>query len=90
VARPACHDTFSDPGATSCLILDVAMPGMSGPQLQRELVRGGHAIPTIFITAQADETARQRLLSEGAIECLFRPFTGQQLCAALAAAFKSN
>ncbi len=48
------------------------MPGMTGPDLQRELVRQGHRIPVIFITADADESVRSRLLAEGAVDCLFQ------------------
>jgi FixJ family two-component response regulator len=72
--------------ATRCLLLDIAMPGMSGPELQRELTLRGHAIPIIFITARGDETVRQQLLEQGAVECLFKPFSEQQLRAALDAA----
>src|SRR3954471_13362594 len=49
-------------GQTKCLILDVAMPGMSGPDLQRELTRRRHALPIVFVTAQRDETIRPRVL----------------------------
>jgi FixJ family two-component response regulator len=72
--------------ATECLILDVAMPGMSGPELQRELLRRGYSIPTIFITARTDECVRSELLSQGAVDCLFKPFGDQALSAALEAA----
>ena len=68
---------------TECLILDVAMPGMSGPELQRELIHRGYSIPTIFITARTDEYARSELLSQGAVDCLFKPFSDQALSAAL-------
>ena len=71
---------------TRCLILDIAMPDMSGPELQRELTRRGHRIPTIFITAVADENIRANLLRQGAVACLFKPFSHQDLAAALAAA----
>jgi FixJ family two-component response regulator len=71
---------------TACLILDVAMPGMSGPELQRELLRRGYSIPTIFITARTDECVRSELLSEGAVDCLFKPFSDRALSAALQAA----
>jgi FixJ family two-component response regulator len=77
-------------GATRCLLLDVAMPDMSGPQLQRELMHGRHAIPIIFITAHVNEAVRERLLEQGAIECLFKPFGEQQLRAALDAAIRSR
>jgi FixJ family two-component response regulator len=62
------------------------MPGMSGPELQRELVRTGRNIPVIFITAHADATLRPSLLAQGAVECLFKPFTELELVQALNAA----
>ena len=74
--------------ATRCLILDVAMPGMSGPELQLELISRGHKFQIIFITAKADEKIRRRLISQGAVECLFKPFSEQQLQSALDAAMK--
>jgi FixJ family two-component response regulator len=70
----------------SCLILDVSMPGMSGPELHRELEQRGLRIPTIFITAQVDETLRPSLLAQGAVECLFKPFDELALLDALRAA----
>jgi FixJ family two-component response regulator len=75
-------------GQTRCLILDVAMPGMSGPDLQRELRRSRREIPIVFITAQQDETVRPRLLREGAAECLFKPFSETALLAALNTALR--
>jgi FixJ family two-component response regulator len=68
---------------TRCLILDVAMPGMSGPDLQRELKRRRQNIPIVFITAQTDEAIRSRVLEEGAVECLLKPFTDTALLAAI-------
>lgn len=68
---------------TRCLILDVAMPGRSGPELQRELMLRGHFMPTIYITGQPDESVRPDLLRQGAIECLFKPFSDQDLRTAL-------
>jgi len=68
------------------VLLDIAMPGMSGPELQGELTRRGQTIPIVFITAQADEDLRQQLLAEGAVECLFKPFTAAALRKALSAA----
>jgi FixJ family two-component response regulator len=75
-------------GQTSCLILDIAMPGMSGPDLQRELVRRRQEIPIVFITGHADETVRPRVLAEGAVECLFKPFSEAALLEALNAALR--
>jgi len=71
---------------TRCLILDVAMPGMSGPQLQQELKRRGHMFPIIFITARSDKGVRSGLLRKGAVDCLFKPFSEQDIRAALDAA----
>jgi len=69
-----------------CLILDIAMPGMSGPELQRELVQGGHTVPVIFITAQADSGLRAALRRQGAVEVLFKPYSEEELRSALEAA----
>jgi FixJ family two-component response regulator len=71
---------------TSCLILDVGLPGMSGPDLQEELIRRGRHIPTIFITAQGDASLRPRLVARGAVACLFKPFSDTALLDALKAA----
>ena len=72
---------------TKCLVLDVLMPrGMSGPDLRRELTLRRQPIPTVFITANGDETVRQRLLAEGAVACLFKPFSETALLEAINAA----
>ena len=68
---------------TSCLILDIAMPGMSGPALQEELRRRRQEIPIVFITAHCDQTERERLLAQGAAGCLFKPFSETALIEAL-------
>ena len=68
---------------TNCLVLDVAMRGMSGPDLLRELKLRGQGIPIVFITAQRDATVRPRLRAEGAVECLFKPFEPADLLQAL-------
>ena len=75
-------------GKTRCLILDIAMPGMTGLDLQRELTVRGQEIPIIFITAQADETLRTRLLEQGAVKWLQKPFSDTALFEALNAAFR--
>ena len=75
-------------GETGCLILDIAMPGMTGPDLQQQLTVRGQEIPIVFITAQADETIRPRALAQGAVECLFKPFSDTALFEALNAAFR--
>jgi FixJ family two-component response regulator len=75
---------------TKCLILDIAMPGMSGPDLQRELMLRRKKIPIIFITAHGGATVRPRLLEQGAVECLFKPFSDTALREALNAALRTS
>jgi len=75
-------------GETSCLLLDIAMPGMSGPDLQQELTHRRQKIPIVFITASGDRTVRPRLLAQGAVECLFKPFSEVALLDALNAALR--
>ena len=73
-------ETLAD---TNCLLLDVAMPGMSGPDLQRELSLREQSIPIVFITGQRDAATRLRLIAQGAVECLFKPFEPTDLLQAL-------
>ena len=75
-------------GRTKCLILDITMPGMTGPELQEELNSRGNGIPIIFITARRDEPVRQRVLELGAKECLFKTFSETALLNALNIVFK--
>jgi FixJ family two-component response regulator len=72
--------------ATDCLILDVRMPGMSGPELQRKLIASEHSVPIIFITAHGDEAVRARVLGDGAVDCLLKPFNEDALLNAVNAA----
>ncbi|NKM46094.1 response regulator [Rhizobium leguminosarum bv. viciae] len=60
---------------TNCLIRDVAMPGMSGPELEEELIRRGDRIPVVFIRAHKDENDRIPLMQNCAVACLFKPFS---------------
>jgi FixJ family two-component response regulator len=73
---------------TRCLLLDITMPGMSGPDLQQELKMRRQEIPIVFITAQRDETVRSRLIKHGAVECLFKPFSETALLEALNTALR--
>jgi FixJ family two-component response regulator len=75
-------------GETRCLILDIAMPGMTGPDLQQELTVRRQEIPIVFITAQAEEIVRSCSLEQGAVACLFKPFSDTVLFEALNAAFR--
>jgi FixJ family two-component response regulator len=73
---------------TSCLLLDIAMPGMSGPEVQEELARRRQPIPIVFITAGGDRNLRSNLLARGAVECLFKPFSEAALLEALESALR--
>ncbi|MGJ7497285.1 response regulator [Variovorax sp. RT4R15] len=73
---------------TNCLLLDVAMPGMTGPELKRELTARQQEIPIVFITAQREEAVRARLIAQGAVDCLFKPFSEAALLEALKAALQ--
>lgn len=79
-----------DVSKSSCLILDIGMPGMSGPDLQRELKRRRQEIPIVFITAQRDEAARSRMIEQGAVDCLFKPFSDTALLEALKRAIRED
>lgn len=85
--------SFLESGAvndTSCLILDIAMPGMSGPALYDELRRRRQEVPVVFITAHNDEAVRSNLLARGAVECLFKPFSDTALHDAINTALRKN
>jgi FixJ family two-component response regulator len=75
------------PFKAKCLILDINMPGTSGLDLQQQLQIHQKNIPIIFITARKDEAVRLRLLGQGAVECLFKPFSDTALLEALNIAF---
>jgi FixJ family two-component response regulator len=89
----ASAEEFLSSGAideTSCLILDIAMPGMSGPELHLELKRRGEKVPVIFITGQKDEAIRTRLLKQGAAGFLLKPFSDTALLAAIKTALQAT
>jgi FixJ family two-component response regulator len=73
---------------THCLILDIAMPGMSGQDLQHELRRRRRTVPIVFITGHGDEALRPRMLEQGAVECLLKPFSDTALLGAIRAALQ--
>jgi FixJ family two-component response regulator len=73
-------------GRARCLVLDVVMPGMSGIDLQKELKSRGSKLPIIFITAQKDEAIRKRVLDQGAVDVLLKPFSDTALRDALSKA----
>ncbi|HEV7993976.1 MAG TPA: response regulator [Gemmatimonadaceae bacterium] len=74
---------------TQCLLLDISMPGMTGPELQRELARQRRPIPIVFITANADDSIRPQVLAAGAVGLLFKPFTESALLEAVSTALRA-
>src|SRR3984957_4038361 len=68
---------------TRCLILDLRTPGMSGPELQRDLLCHQHQLPIIFITAHGDEDVISRVMADGAVDCLLKPFSEDSLLNAI-------
>jgi len=78
-----------DLSRTKCLVLDVAMPGMSGPDLLRELRRRRLPMPVVFITAHGDDTMRPQLIDQGAADCLFKPFSEAALLEAISSAVRA-
>lgn len=75
---------------TACLILDVRMPGMSGLDLQRQMVATNWRIPIIFVTSHANDDARARALKAGAVAFLYKPFREEELLDAIDAALKRS
>jgi two-component system response regulator FixJ len=76
------------PSQTDCAILDVRLPGISGPELQQRLAAGGQSIPIIIITAQGDDKTQDEAVAAGAIAFLKKPVREEVLLAALESALK--
>ena len=74
----------------ACLVLDIRMPGLSGLDLQHELVKSGESIPIIFITGHGDVNMSVRAMKAGAIEFLQKPFHDQDLLDAVQQAQARN
>ena len=72
-----------DPQQSGCLVLDIRMPGMSGLDLQRQLVAANSPIPIVFITSHGDYDARARALEAGAVDFLYKPFREEALLKAI-------
>jgi FixJ family two-component response regulator len=75
---------------TDCLILDVRMPGMTGPRLQRDLRSKRADLPIIFITAYANAEVRAQVLEAGAVAFLYKPFYEEDLLGAINAALRDG
>jgi FixJ family two-component response regulator len=91
-AFSSAEDFLASPAASQsrCLILDVAMPSMTGPELQNELVRRGNGVPIVFITAYADEARREELNERGAVDRLINPLADTILIEAVEAAIRRS
>jgi FixJ family two-component response regulator len=91
-AFPSAADFLASPhlGEIDCLIADVQMPAMTGPELHRHLIASGHQIPTILMTAYADDQTRDRALKDGAVCYLPKPIDEKRLLACLHAALQSR
>jgi FixJ family two-component response regulator len=94
VAPFASADEFlqhtEDLDRTGCLILDISMPGMTGPELQLELARRKRHIPIVFITGFSDSTVKRQVLNRGALACLSKPFSEAALLDAVSAALEHH
>jgi FixJ family two-component response regulator len=68
---------------TDCLILDIQLQGMSGIDLQQELLRSGSRIPVIFVTANDSEATRRSVMQLGCVAYIPKPFTSTALLQAV-------
>ena len=91
-AFPSAADFLASPhlSETACLIADVHMPAMTGPELYRRLIASGYEIPTILVTAYADDQSRARALKDGIVCYLPKPVDEKHLLACLHAALQSR
>lgn len=86
----SAQEFLDGPGAreADCLVLDVHMPGLSGLDLQQELQHRGATVPVVFVTGHGDASAQVNALGHGAVAFLKKPFTDQELLAAVARALQ--
>jgi FixJ family two-component response regulator len=91
-AFPSAADFLASPhlSDTACLIADVHMPAMTGPELYRHLIASGYEIPTILVTAYADDQIRARALKDGVVCYLPKPVDEKRLLECLHAALQSR
>ena len=89
-AFPSALDFLASPNVrhTSCLIVDVHMPRMTGTELHSRLIRSGYDIPTILITAYPDDSARARALGEGVVGYLAKPIDEKVLLGCVESALR--
>ena len=89
----ASAEEFLESGAirdTSCVITDMQMPGLSGAELQGELIAQGVNTPIIFVTAFPEDSLRRRVLDAGAVGFLSKPFDEERLISCLETALGTS
>ena len=91
-AFPSAASFLASPALseTACLVTDVNMPGMTGPELHRHLIKAGHTIPTVLVTAYPDEAVRKSALRDGVACYLFKPVDDEQLERCIRSALESD
>lgn len=89
---PSAADFLASPhlSETACLIADVQMPAMTGPELYRHLIASGYTIPTILVTAYSDDRVRARALKDGVVCYLRKPVNENHLLRGLREALQSR
>lgn len=75
---------------TSCLVVDLQMPGMNGLQLQNQLAAGGYSIPIIFMTSYVNNGSRQQAMKAGALAFLDKPFDDEMLLQSIRSALEQR
>ena len=91
-AFPSAADFLASPllAETACLVADVNMPGMTGPELHRHLVKARLAIPTILVTAHPDDRVRDRALKDGVSRFIYKPVDDHHLQRCIRSALASE
>ncbi len=79
-----------DPNAPGCLVLDVAMPGLNGLELQQALIASGHELPIVFLTGHGDIPMTVQAMKRGAVDFLTKPVNDDTLLAAIRAAIEKD
>ena len=82
----ACHD----PSLPGCLVLDVAMPGLNGLELQQALLASGHELPIIFLSGHADIPMSVQAMKRGAVDFLTKPVNDDELLKAIHVAIERD
>jgi FixJ family two-component response regulator len=92
VTFPSPQDFLArhDPGLPGCLVLDVAMPGLNGLELQQALIAGGHELPIVFLTGHGDIPMSVQAMKRGAVDFLTKPVNDDDLLKAIHAAFEQD